>query len=83
MSADDFITEARGWNLRPKPDTDEGQVCKRNSDCTISACCVQGQCANGHVCFSGFKVIEDFCEANYECQSRCCKHEQCSNPKQC
>ena len=57
-----------------------GQPCSINENCKRSSwCCSGGKCVPGSTCYQGSKLIDDFCENNYECLSRCCGRHQ----KQC
>ena len=58
------------------------EKCVTNSDCGYSTmCCSLGECQTGDFCYLGKKTIHDFCDNNYECQSRCCSHGKCGSSK--
>ena len=57
-----------------------GVPCTMNVDCQKSSwCCSGGKCVPGSTCYQGSKLINDFCNMNYECLSRCCRKNACSN----
>lgn len=60
------------------------EKCITNSDCGYSTmCCSLNECQTGDFCYLGKKTIHDFCDNNYECQSRCCSNNMCSTFGQC
>ena len=57
-----------------------GVPCLMNVDCQKSSwCCSGGKCVPGSTCYYGSKLIDDFCQYEYECLSRCCTKNACSN----
>jgi len=56
-------------------------LCKKNQDCINSTyCCKDFSCADPKICLHGGKQVEDICDFNFECMSRCCQEGQCSHP---
>jgi hypothetical protein len=49
-----------------------GDECNANRQCFDTNCCSKGKCQTSFVCYNGFKVLNDNCDYNYECYSRCC-----------
>ena len=60
-----------------------GQLCSINEDCPQSVCCSKGKCVKGAFCQVGMKGMGDTCGYGYECNTRCCINEACSNPINC
>lgn len=62
--------------------TELGQSCLNNYDCFASSvCCSRGACHDSSICLMGLKPLNDSCDFNYECQSRCCSVDSICEPK--
>jgi len=61
-----------------------GSTCTTNTDCNGSTfCCSQGRCVPGSICYKGQKQAYDHCEYAFECLSRCCYSNVCSQIIKC
>ena len=50
-----------------------GQYCQNNYHCNVSSwCCSEYKCVPGIICQNGQKEINDVCDYQFECFSRCC-----------
>lgn len=50
-----------------------GQSCQNNYHCNVSSwCCSEYKCVPGIICQNGQKEINDVCDYQFECFSRCC-----------
>ena len=57
------------------------QSCSSNYHCNVSSwCCSEYKCVPGLICQNGQKEINDVCDYQFECFSRCCnkKTKKCS-----
>ena len=58
--------------------------CKLNDDCIDTTyCCSDYSCVHPSKCLHGQKVIEDTCDYNFECYSRCCTNNVCAHFLNC
>lgn len=67
-------------------ETVEALECSSNQECKNTNCCSKGKCQTSFVCYNGFKVLDDNCDFNYECYSRCCDKSSfavCTEFKNC
>ena len=56
------------------------QSCSSNYHCNVSSwCCSEYKCVPGFICQNGQKEINDVCDYQFECFSRCCN----KNTKKC
>ena len=58
--------------------------CNLNEECKRSTfCCSNYSCIDATICLHGLKGQDDTCDFGFECSSRCCISNKCSNPYQC
>lgn len=73
--------ELWSWSQMEKSQPDYmNQTCSSNYHCNVSSwCCSEYKCVPGFICQNGQKEINDVCDYQFECFSRCCN----KNTKKC